>query len=78
MAYAWVTVWRITTFTNVCICSGTLDTHPKVRETMARAAAKVEDLKEYDVVKDSTHVGAIMAYTDETELYAELIVMAYI
>ena len=43
---------------------------------MARAAAKVESLKEYDVVKDSAHVGAVMAYTDETDLYTQLIAMA--
>ena len=43
---------------------------------MARAAAKVESLKEYDVVKDSAHVGAVMAYTDETDLYTQLIALA--
>ena len=44
----------------------------KVRETMDKARAKVESLKEFDVKKDPEHVCSVMAYTDETKLYGKL------
>ena len=44
----------------------------KVRETMDKATAKVESLKEFDVKKDPEHVCSVMAYTDETKLYGKL------
>ena len=44
----------------------------KVHETLCQASAKVSNLRKFAVTKDEEQVGAIMAYTDETELYAEL------
>ena len=39
---------------------------------MADAKEKVEELQELDVTKDVEHVGAVLAYTDETPLYGDL------